>query len=782
MPAVTLCVNGCGRLPFGAYATCCTRCRGAEGPHAADCAEKCGDRITGAESLATSGGAKTSGFDGSDADEVFALLIDLGVPAVVAESYMPGLLRHGFDSARAFRTITAEDMDRLGIKEGHRRLILANVSSGHAFHKRVRDHDLEGTSTHDDVVDKSSVALAGDMDVGSPAKKRAKKDSAAPRPVPTGSGLPLDGLVVCVSGTMSMIRKQFHEMLRDQGARVVPSVTGSTTHLVTTKCETDSPTRKVLAAITKHVPCVTEQFINDSIAYGAIVDDTPYRLLSPGDTSAPSAWPAGSRSGRGGTSGGAGSSAGSSSAHAAAGAGGLFGGVGRVLGTATAPDSARTPTPACDRDRIVAARGAAPTVTVTSDTASEAAARQVMLAQKWDSKIDPTGWWMSEKLDGVRAYWDGKNFYSRLGNQFPAPDWFKQGLPPTPLDGELWCGRRQFRRCLSIVRNRGSGSLWEYITYLVFDAPACKQPYEQRVAHIKRVVVPTTKPDGAPVAGGSTSSSGACRAGSGCPYAAPVGIVPCEGREHLQRELATVDAKGGEGLMLREPGSSYEHKRSKVLRKVKSVHDEEAKVVGHEGGRGKSFRLGALTLMTPDGRQFSCGTGFSAEDRRSPPAIGSVVTYRFTELMDNGYPRFPVYVGPRIDLDWETICANYTPPSAASHAPGELRRDHSIMFAEKGLARSLSMRAESLPAPARLEDGEAWASAGSEGGDTENEAGLSGDDRSGSAGHAASSSAVGTTAGLARSRSQCLADEAGLDLATARHLLSEHDRASADRS
>lgn len=458
---------------------------------------------------------------------------------------------------------------------------------------------------------------------------------------------------------------------------------------------------------------------------------------------------------------------------------------------------------------IVAARGAAPVVAVRSDGASEAEARQVMLAQKWDSRLDPTGWWMSEKLDGVRAYWDGKNFYSRLGNQFPAPDWFKQGLPPTPLDGELWCGRRQFRRCLSIVRNRASGSLWEYITYLVFDAPACRQPYEERVEHIKRVVVPTSKP-GAPAATAARGSNGADPAGPGCPFAAPVGVVICEGREHLQRELTTVDRKGGEGLMLREPRSSYEHKRSKVLRKVKSVHDEEAKVVGHEGGRGRSFRLGALTLMTPDGRQFSCGTGFSAEDRRSPPAIGSIVTYRFTELMDNGYPRFPVYVGPRIDLDWESICANYTPPSAASHAPGELRRDHSIMFAEKGLARTLSMRAESLPLPAALDDGEAVASGGSEGGDTENEPVLSGDDRSprarrcirdlaargaeevpgiptdaGSAGHADCSSAVGTSStssvGVTRSRSQCLADEAGLDLATARSLLGEHDRALADR-
>jgi DNA ligase-1 len=130
-----------------------------------------------------------------------------------------------------------------------------------------------------------------------------------------------------------------------------------------------------------------------------------------------------------------------------------------------------------------------------------------MLAQKWDAKLDPTGWWMSGKLDGVRGYWDGKNFYSRLGNQFPAPEWFKRGLPKVPLDGELWCGRRQFRRCLSIVRNRGSGDLWEYITYLVFDAPAMKEPYEERVAFIKKVVVPIDKPDRNSTSSSATASS-----------------------------------------------------------------------------------------------------------------------------------------------------------------------------------------------------------------------------------------------------------------------------------
>jgi len=281
-----------------------------------------------------------------------------------------------------------------------------------------------------------------------------------------------------------------------------------------------------------------------------------------------------------------------------------------------------------------------------------------MLAAKYDgAKMDPTGWWISEKLDGVRAYWDGKNFYSRNGNPFPAPQWFKDGLPSDmALDGELWAGRGMFRRCLSIVRNGGSGDLWEYVTYLVFDIPPRTKkdgsvPYEDRLETIRNTIVPIAKnPRGND---GNSDAKMANVASVGTPYAAPVESILCKSRAHLQEELDKVDANGGEGLMLRQPGSLYEEgKRSSTLLKVKTTHDEEAQVMAHEPGKGRnSGRLGALTLETPDGRQFSCGTGLTDKDRDKPPAIGSLVTYRYTELMDNSYPRFPVCIAERTDLD-----------------------------------------------------------------------------------------------------------------------------------
>eukprot|EP00004_Rigifila_ramosa_P019485 TRINITY_DN4954_c0_g1_i1.p1 TRINITY_DN4954_c0_g1~~TRINITY_DN4954_c0_g1_i1.p1 ORF type:complete len:631 (+),score=94.26 TRINITY_DN4954_c0_g1_i1:1-1893(+) len=292
-------------------------------------------------------------------------------------------------------------------------------------------------------------------------------------------------------------------------------------------------------------------------------------------------------------------------------------------------------------------------------------ARQVLLAEKWNSSQDPTGWWVSEKLDGVRAFWTGSNFYSRLGNQFPAPEWFKKGLPSTPLDGELWCGRRMFQKCVSIVKNTHKGDEWKYVTYLVFDAPNHGGKFEERLDYLKRTVTPEKTP-----------------------YARAVGMIKCEGRDHLMKQLREVEKVGGEGLMLRKPRSDYEWRRSTVLLKVKTFHEEEAIVVAHERGEGRNaHRMGHLVCKTPDGREFSVGTGFTDAQRDKPPPIGTMITYRYQELSDppSLKPRFPAFVGVRIDLNWREYCASYVPPTKAD--PGALRKSHTILFSAHHDAR-----------------------------------------------------------------------------------------------
>jgi len=98
--------------------------------------------------------------------------------------------------------------------------------------------------------------------------------------------------------------------------------------------------------------------------------------------------------------------------------------------------------------------------------------------------------------------------------------------------------------------------------------------------------------------------------------------------------------------MLRKPESRYEAGRSATLLKVKTFHDAEARVVGHEAGRGRhKGRLGALLVELADGTRFAVGTGLSDAVRSSPPPLDTWVTFRFQGMTDGGVPRFPVFVG-----------------------------------------------------------------------------------------------------------------------------------------
>ncbi len=273
----------------------------------------------------------------------------------------------------------------------------------------------------------------------------------------------------------------------------------------------------------------------------------------------------------------------------------------------------------------------------------EAKGPPLLLAQTWTNDVDLAGWWMSEKLDGVRAYWNGKHLLSRLGNVLHAPDWFIAGLPATPLDGELWLARKSFQRTVSIVRRQDKSDHWKEISYLIFDAPAQAAAFEERMSFLKDTLT-----------------------GGKAKHIQLHEHQQCQSVDHLREELARVEALGGEGLMLREPGSKYQVGRSATLLKVKTFHDAEARVVDHQAGSGRhKGRLGALLVQLADGTLFSVGTGFSDAQRASPPSIGSTITFRYQELSDRGVPRFPSFV--RLNQGTQAsmpASATASPPSA----------------------------------------------------------------------------------------------------------------------
>lgn len=251
----------------------------------------------------------------------------------------------------------------------------------------------------------------------------------------------------------------------------------------------------------------------------------------------------------------------------------------------------------------------------------------VLLAKAWDPATDPTGWWMSEKLDGVRAVWDGRRLVSRLGNTFGAPEWFVEGLPTRTtgrlLDGELWMGRGEFQVTTSVVRS-GADKGWDRVLYRVFDAPETEGGFEARQTALARI------------------------AERAADHVQVVSQMRCTGRAHLEECLDYVIANGGEGLMLRRAGSRYIGARSDTLLKVKRFKDGEALVIGYVPGKGKNAgRLGALRCQLPDGTSFDVGTGFSDVQRDRPPRIGAKVTVKYQELSRDGVPRFPVFLAAR---------------------------------------------------------------------------------------------------------------------------------------
>lgn len=228
----------------------------------------------------------------------------------------------------------------------------------------------------------------------------------------------------------------------------------------------------------------------------------------------------------------------------------------------------------------------------------------------------------------MRAVWVGGNLYSRAGNRVYAPPWFLGRLPVgIVLDGELFLGRGRFQDVMSVCRSQRACGRWAEVRYVVFDAPEADGGIGERLQVARDAV------------GGGSASVEVIRQDV------------CGGVEELVLELKRVEALGGEGLMLRHPQHGYKSGRIADLLKVKSFKDDEALVLGHEDGKGKhAGRMGALRCKSRSGSSFKVGSGFTDTEREEPPAVGTVITYRFFELTTDGIPRFPVYDRVRPDV------------------------------------------------------------------------------------------------------------------------------------
>jgi DNA ligase-1 len=260
-----------------------------------------------------------------------------------------------------------------------------------------------------------------------------------------------------------------------------------------------------------------------------------------------------------------------------------------------------------------------------------------MLAKLYND-TDPTGYWASEKLDGVRCIYANGKLLSRNNNEFFAPKWFLSKLPKNVvLDGELYTKRSDFSNVMSIVsKNNPIDSEWDQIKYVVFDLPLVIEPFENRQKQLKALIRKVKSKH--------------------------IGVIPqvrVQNRKHLLEIQSKILKKNGEGVMLRQPGSYYEHKRSSTLLKMKTFYDDEAVVLSAELGSGKySNVMGKLHVKwikgIHKGVNFKVGSGFDDAQRTSHKKLfpsGTIVKIKYFELTSTGKPRFPVFLGVRSRKD-----------------------------------------------------------------------------------------------------------------------------------
>ena len=232
-----------------------------------------------------------------------------------------------------------------------------------------------------------------------------------------------------------------------------------------------------------------------------------------------------------------------------------------------------------------------------------------------------TGWVMSEKLDGIRAYWNGKNLLTRSGNIIYAPKWFTKDYPPFEIDGELWTKHKDFEHIISIVRDRTPSKEWKQIRHYIFEVPNAKGGLFERLNRVKKYENGIIK---------------------------TIPQIPIRDKNHLKQFLTDIELKGGEGVVVRDPKALYIAKRTNKVLKVKTFLDRECRITAYNEGHGK-FKglLGSVTCILDNNITFKIGSGFTLDERKNPPPIGSLITFKYKEFTKYGKPRFPVFLRVR---------------------------------------------------------------------------------------------------------------------------------------
>ena len=292
-----------------------------------------------------------------------------------------------------------------------------------------------------------------------------------------------------------------------------------------------------------------------------------------------------------------------------------------------------------------------------------------MHAKLYIKDIDTNGWKVSEKFDGYRAQWNKEhnNFISRQNKIYYAPEIYKKMMPNENLDGELWCGRGQdnFQYMGVIRKNIPIFSEWvDRIKYIVYDLPDYNAPFEERLKKLKIIIEENKiRWDKLKVNLPEPYKS------LDCPIIMAKQTT-IDSHETLEKIYQDLIDEGAEGVIIKNPASYYENKRSNNMLKYKPKFDEEVKIIGYKKGKGKNIkRLGSfvcIPLINKDTYHIEdsnkdhifslSGMDDNVRDNYiTTHPIGTIITIEHSGETASGKPRFPRYIRKREDIIIKSI-------------------------------------------------------------------------------------------------------------------------------
>lgn len=185
---------------------------------------------------------------------------------------------------------------------------------------------------------------------------------------------------------------------------------------------------------------------------------------------------------------------------------------------------------------------------------------ELQKAKTYDEQ-EVKNWVMSEKLDGIRGYWTGKQLLTRKGKKINAPIWFIDNFPNFELDGELWSKREDFENIQSIVMDKEPTSKWDEISYNIFEVPNANGDFLERLKKAENWF--EKHPNS---------------------YVKIIKQIEVKNKNHLNEFLEEVISKNGEGIIVKDPSKKYHTGRSPHILKVKKAQDMEGTIVGINKG------------------------------------------------------------------------------------------------------------------------------------------------------------------------------------------------------